>query len=156
MLMKCCCALFLFLMTATDAVDAQDAGLADLADLRWKNRVILVFARDAKASSAVSNLEALAPGIDERDIAWFVLDGAELHTNYRGRLGETLREQLVSRYFTPPPDDTAVLLIGKDGGVKSRTTDLDLEATFGLIEVHGARPAPRRAPWSSARYSTSS
>lgn len=27
-----------------------------------------------------------------------------------------------------------VLLIGKDGGVKSRSSDLDLEATFGLID----------------------
>jgi hypothetical protein len=135
MLMKCLPVLFTYLMTSSDPAAAQGPGLADLGELRWKYRVILVFASEAEASSAVSNLEALAPGIEERDIAWFVLDGAALHTNHTASLDETLRERILERYFTPAPGDTAVLLIGKDGQVKSRSTDLDLEATFGLIDL---------------------
>ena len=64
-----------------------------------------------------------------------MLDGAALHTNHTASLDETLRERILERYFTPAPGDTAVLLIGKDGQVKSRSTDLDLEATFGLIDL---------------------
>ena len=144
MFMKCLPVLFTYLMTSSDPAAAQGPGLADLGELRWKYRVILVFASEAEASSAVSNLEALAPGIEERDIAWFVLDGPELHSNYRGTLGATLRERLEARYFTPVPSDTAVLLIGKDGGVKARSADLDLEATFGLIDQMPMRRAEMR------------
>jgi hypothetical protein len=132
--MTCLTAILAYLMTANVDGKAPDEALTDLEDLRWKHRVILVFARGAKASNAEANLRALAPEIDERDIAWFVLDGPELHSNYRGTLGAMLRERLEARYFTPVPSDTAVLLIGKDGGVKARSADLDLEATFGLID----------------------
>jgi hypothetical protein len=45
-----------------------------------------------------------------------------------------MREQITDRYFTPEPAGTAVLLIGKDGNLKARSTDLDLEATFDLID----------------------
>ena len=132
--MTCLTAILAYLMTANVDGKAPDEALTDLEDLRWKHRVILVFARGAKASNAEANLRALAPEIDERDIAWFVLDGAALHTNHTASLDETLRERILERYFTPAPGDTAVLLIGKDGQVKSRSTDLDLEATFALID----------------------
>ena len=127
-------ALLVLVMSPTENITAPAAELTDLDSLRWKNRVILVFAREPLASRAVSNLGDFAAGIEERDIAWFVLDEGTLRSNYEGTLSETLHEQLLNSYFTPAPSDTAVLLIGKDGGVKSRSSDLDLEATFGLID----------------------
>ena len=122
------------LLTVNDNVMARDNVLTDLDSLRWQNRVILVFAREPQASRAVANLEEFAAGIEERDIVWFVLDDVGLRGNYDGALGESMREGIMDRYFTPAPTDPCVLLIGKDGGVKSRTSDLDLEATFGLID----------------------
>ena len=113
---------------------ASEDKLVSLDSLRWKYRVILVFAREPLADNARSDLHELAAEIEERDIVWFVLDTNTLHTNYGGEVAENLRKQLADRYFTPVPSDTAVLLIGKDGGVKSRSSDLDLEATFGLID----------------------
>lgn len=132
--MKNLFALMLYSMTISESVNASDVQLEDLESLRWQHRVILVFAREPGASKAIANLQAFAAGIDDRDIAWFVLDGATLRSNYTGTLDETLPGRLMERYFTPRPDNTAVLLIGKDGGVKSRSSDLDLEAMFGLID----------------------
>jgi len=126
--------LFLCMMNASDDTNAGDRTLDDLESLRWQNRVILVYAREPLLGKAIANLEEYAAGIADRDIAWFALDGRALHTNYRGDVAEALQANLLSRYFTPAPADTAVLLIGKDGGVKSRSSDLDLEATFGLID----------------------
>ena len=132
--MKFISIILLCMTTLSDISQAGDNTLVDLDSLRWEYRVILVFAREPQASRAVLNLGDFAAGIEERDIAWFVLDEGTLRSNYEGTLSETLHEQLLNSYFTPAPSDTAVLLIGKDGGVKSRSSDLDLEATFGLID----------------------
>ena len=117
---------------------------ASLEDLRWKYRVILVFAREPYISNALQNLDEFKAEIQERDIAWFVLDENALHTNYDGKLEDQLREKLMDSYFTPVPVETAVRLIGKDGTLKSRSSDLNLEATFGLIDRMPMRRAEMR------------
>lgn len=109
--------------------------LTNLESLQWKKRVILVYASQAiSAEHAANNLAEWGEGIADRDITWFVIGGDELRTNHAGGLGEGLRDRLLANYFDPEPGDTAVILIGKDGGVKSRSRDLDLEATFDLID----------------------
>ena len=123
---------------------ASEDKLAGLEELRWQYRVILVFAREPYRSNALANLDEFKAEIEERDIAWFVLGDNTMHTNYDGRLEDKLREELMDSYFTPVPDDTAVRLIGKDGTVKSRSIDLDLEATFGLIDQMPMRRAEMR------------
>ena len=132
--MKCLVIVLVFMMTVSDNINASDKKLVSIDSLRWKYRVILVSARDIFASNALSNLEERADDIEERDIAWFVIGNDALHTNYNGILDENLREQLLESYFTPEKSDPTVLLIGKDGQIKSRSPDLDLEATFGLID----------------------
>jgi len=126
--------LLTLVMTVSESTGAPGPRLTHLDELRWSHRVILVFAPGPQASRAAANLADFAAGIEDRDIVWFVLDGDTLRSNYPGTLGDTLPEQLVERYFSPLPAGTSVVLIGKDGGVKSRSTDLDLEATFGLID----------------------
>ena len=121
-------------MTVNVKAQASEEKLADLENLRWKYRVILIFAREPYMSNALNNLAELKAEIEERDIAWFVLGDNTLHTNYDGNLEDKLREELMDSYFTPVPAETAVRLIGKDGSLKSRSSDLDLEATFGLID----------------------
>ena len=124
----------LMLMAATGGADGANEPAHGLADLRWNYRVILVFAPKPLADNTVSKLENYRAQIDDRDIAWFVLTKDSLRSNFTGLLKKDLRAQLVKRYFSPEPAATAVVLIGKDGAVKSRTRDLDLEATFGLID----------------------
>jgi hypothetical protein len=122
------------MVTLNINAQASEEGPASLEDLRWKHRVILIFAREPYLSNALSNLDELKAEIEERDIAWFVLDDNTLHTNYDGKLDDQLREKLMDSYFTPVPTETAVRLIGKDGTLKSSSIDLNLEATFGLID----------------------
>lgn len=121
-------------MTVNVNVKALEEKPSGLENLRWKYRVILVFVREPNTSKALSSLDDFTAECEERDIAWFVLGNDVMHTNYDGKLEDRLREQLMDRYFTPVPSNTSVLLIGKDGTLKSRSTDLDLEATFGLID----------------------
>ena len=126
--------LLVWLMILSTNAKALEEQPIDLDDLRWKYRIILVSAHEPHTSNALVNLNELAAEIEERDIAWFVLGDDELHTNYKGKLKHTLREQIVDRYFTPVPNETSVLLVGKDGTLKSHSSDLNLEATFGLID----------------------
>ena len=122
------------MVTLNINAQASEERPASLEDLRWKHRVILIFAREPYLSNALSNLDELKAEIEERDIAWFVLGDNMLHTNYDGELDDQLREELMDSYFTPVPTETAVRLIGKDGTLKSSSIDLNLEATFGLID----------------------
>ena len=132
------------MVTLNINAQASEEKPAGLEDLRWKHRVILIFAREPYLSNAFSNLEDLKAEIEERDIAWFVLGDNTLHTNYDGKLEDQLREELMASYFTPVPTETAVRLIGKDGTLKSRSSDLDLEATFGVIDQMPMRRAEMR------------
>jgi len=132
--MKCPTILLVWSMILSTNAKALEEQPIDLEDLRWKYRVILVSAHEPHTSNALATLNELAAEIEERDIVWFVLGDDELHTNYKGKLIHTLREQIVDRYFTPVPNETSVLLVGKDGTLKSHSSDLNLEATFGLID----------------------
>lgn len=121
-------------MTMSADAKASESEPIGLDSLRWKYRVIVIHTTEPSATHALANLEEHTTEIDERDIAWFLLGDSALYTNYDGNLDDRLRDQLMERFFTPVPTGTAVLLIGKDGTLKSRTPDLDLEATFGLID----------------------
>ena len=142
--MKFAAILLTCIMTINVNAQVLEEKPASLEDLRWQYRVILIFARDQYLSNALNNLDEFKAEIEERDIAWFVLDDNMLHTNYDGRLEDNLRQELMDSYFTPLPAETAVRLIGKDGTVKSRSIDLDLEATFGLIDRMPMRRAEMR------------
>ena len=102
------------MVTLNINAQASEVKLSSLEDLRWKYRVILIFAREPYLSNALSNLDELKSEIEERDIAWFVLGDNTLHSNYDGKLDDQLCEALMDRYFTPVPTETAVRLIGKE------------------------------------------
>jgi len=115
---------------------AEDAPLNDLAALRWQHRIILVA---PEVPDAVERLRGAASAIDERDIIWFVAHPDQLLSNYPGQIGVTLGHHLDERYFGP--SGARVLLIGKDGGLKSGDQALDLSALFARID---AMPMRRR------------
>jgi hypothetical protein len=132
------------MMTVCINAEASKEKAVGMDELQWQYRVILVFAREPHMSKAIANLEEVAPEIAERDVAWFVLGVDQLHTNYNENLSDEMREQIVDSYFSPLPTETVVLLIGKDGTLKSRSSDLDLEAMFGLIDQMPMRRAEMR------------
>lgn len=112
----------------TSLLMAETGTLDSLGDLRWKNRVILV---DAATETMIGQLEARQPEMDERQLLWFCVVSGEIHTNYGGELGDGLLGQLndgyLHKYGFP------VLLIGKDGGIKSRDQTLDIDSY--LIQI---------------------
>lgn len=132
--MKTAALLLACIMTVSLNINASDEQPVGLDDLRWKNRVFLVYVQEPETSEALTRLEEFKAEIEDRDIAWFVLDGSRMHTNYPGTLEDGLQSQILSRYFTPAPSETTLLLIGKDGGLKSRSSRLGFEEVFGLID----------------------
>ena len=126
-------AVFCLLMTPWDA-NTMDKPLENLESLRWEYRLVVVHATGSAAEHALSNFKYYAPGIEERDIAWFLITDDAVSTNYNGTLADDFRENLLNTWFNPIPDQNTLLLIGKDGSLKSRSDDLDLESTFQTID----------------------
>lgn len=114
---------------------AADDG-AELSSFRWRNRLIVVFAPTAAAADDAKSRLDSAPGIDERDIAWFVLEPAGVHSNIDTPVARTSLARLHRA------DGFEAVLVGKDAAVKQRqTAALNLPALFDAID---AMPMRRR------------
>ncbi len=100
-----------------------------LSDFKWKNRIILIKENEDKA---LHQLKSEAEQIKERDIFWFRIYDGELETNFNGELPEDFAAHLENDYFGK--FDSNVLLIGKDGTVKSKDDILNLKNYFGQID----------------------
>jgi hypothetical protein len=101
-----------------------------LSRFLWKHRVVLVFEKP----EAVSALEASPLAIAERDLIWFVIEGASWETNDAGTLPDVFASGL-NRYRKSSPGAPEIILIGKDGQVKGRDTELDLPSIFARIDA---------------------
>jgi len=109
----------------------------DLDGLRWERRPLLVFAPSAEAPLALELRGALGRadmGLFDRDMIVIEVygddsaraDGAALPSGTVARLRER---------FEVAAAEELVLLLGKDGGEKLRTTSPDLDAIFSLIDT---------------------
>ena len=123
--MKYFAVLLASLISVSTTVQPSDEELASMDDLKWKYRVLVVFAEAPFVDAALVNLNALATGIEERDMVWFLFTNDELHSNYPGNPGIEFREQVLDRYFTPAPAETMPTTAAS--AAKSR---LRLEACF--------------------------
>lgn len=104
----------------------------NLGDYQWKNRLILVHAVQ-ETEGAVETLRDAHVAINDRDIIWFVNTGEGLVSNQTTVSGGV--EQDINELFAKVRPEDKVLLIGKDGGMKSREPGLDLGAIFGRIDA---------------------
>ncbi len=116
-----------------DEGGAEEA-LQHLDELRWTRRIILVAAPADQAGRAVERLGVFAFELEERQVTWFVLGPDRLRTNHAGPIGEDLADELANRYFDTAKTAVTVVLIGKDGTVKSRSQALDLERLMDQID----------------------
>ena len=119
--------LMLLLITLT----TQGAGMNSLSDYQWKNRLILVQATDENVGE-IDTLRSARAEVDDRDIVWFVNTGADLVSNQDG-VSSSLESE-IKALLDQFRSDERVLLIGKDGGMKSREPSLDLDAIFRRID----------------------
>lgn len=116
--------------------------LESLDPLQWENRILLIHA-DADATASISEqLQQEKAGLNERHIAWFLINHESVQTNHDRTLSPALRGDLLDSLFESP--DITVVLIGKDGGVKGTYQNLDLEAVFTRIDGMPMRRAEMR------------
>ncbi len=105
--------------------------ISDLSSLQWKNRVVLV--NDAQQEERIlAVFRGSTPQIDDRDTLWFLINGDQVITNYSGNLAEDFRANVRDEYRLGKGE---VVLIGKDGGVKTRSNRLDLDALLSDIDA---------------------
>jgi hypothetical protein len=126
--------LMLLMTIHPTAAGAAGEALTTLESLRWANRIFLVYASAPGTDRAVEQLESFAAEIEDRQIAWFVLGDGRVRTNLEGPMDPAFEQHLKSRYFNPEPNGPVVVLIGKDGEVKSRLPNLDLDRLFAQID----------------------
>ncbi|WOJ92204.1 DUF4174 domain-containing protein [Congregibacter variabilis] len=114
--------------------------ISDLDDLRWQHRILLINEpQDTDALLAL--LSAGAAALEERRLIWFVLQGGTVQTNSVQALGNDLATNAQLQLDVGPNE---VLLIGLDGGVKARGSELDLDALYALIDAMPMRRAEQR------------
>ncbi|WP_413701934.1 DUF4174 domain-containing protein [Psychromonas sp. KJ10-10] len=105
--------------------------LTELSSLKWENRIILVKVETNK-DNILNLFEENKGAINERDIVWFIMQGDTIDTNYKAILDEKLVSNISHQYTNQPGN---VLLIGKDGRIKSSRESVDLESVFLEIDA---------------------
>jgi hypothetical protein len=133
--------LFAAIAIAVTPVTAEDSDvLRDLQTLRWEYRLILI--NDPEDPQALlRRLNADRAAIEERRVAWFVLAGDRIYSNYPGEIAPGLASRLrKERNFS----DGDVLLIGLDGGTKLRLPSADLDVLYSAIDSMPMRRYERR------------
>ena len=105
--------------------------LSDLDSLEWKNRVIIVN-ETKNQDESLQLLKEQSAEINDRDIIWFIIKDDLALTNYSGRLSREFVSNMRERLG---PVQGKVILIGKDGGIKTQSDYLNLEAIFSEIDA---------------------
>jgi hypothetical protein len=122
------------------SLSVQASGLPTLSDLsrfRWENRLVLID-NDKNHTETLTRLVQKNAEVNGRDILWFILHQDSVATNYSGKITSDFASQVRQIYRI---GQSQMLLIGKDGGVKSRLDQVDLQAIFTEID---AMPMRRR------------
>ena len=123
---------FLAMLLVLVSLTAYGAEMNNLGDYQWKNRLILVQSA-SETEGAAETLSDAHEELDDRDIIWFVNTGSGLVSNQATVSGGV--EQDVNELLAKGRSEARVVLIGKDGGIKSREPSLDLDAIFRRIDA---------------------
>jgi hypothetical protein len=119
---------------------------ADLDDYRWKNRIVLVFT-ESEGSQAyrefIGAWKSAKEGAEERDLLLFQIVGEGTGKGPFGPL-QPAEEDDLRKTFASAGRPFEIVLIGKDGGVKSRSEKAELAELFELIDSMPMRRAEMR------------
>ena len=105
--------------------------LDELSSLQWKNRLVILN-EIGDPNQVLQVLETQQKEIEERDILWFVLLGHDALSNYPGKLSSSFVDNIRKKYQLKK---NQVILIGKDGGLKSSFDSINLNAIFSDIDA---------------------
>lgn len=104
--------------------------LSDLDSLEWKNRVVILNEIKNQDKSLQLLKEQVAQ-IDDRDIIWFSIKDNLVLSNYKGDLSSEFVSKIREKFSHL---QNKVILIGKDGGIKSQSDYLNLEDIFSEVD----------------------
>ena len=104
--------------------------LSNLDSLEWKNRVVILneIKNQDKSLQLLKEQEAQ---IDDRDIIWFSIKDNLVLSNYKGDLSSEFVTKIREKFSHL---QNKVILIGKDGGIKSQSDYLNLEDIFSEVD----------------------
>lgn len=136
----CALSALALLAVAILAIAEDPAALANPGTLRWEYRLFLIN-EPADPQALLAQLAAEAAAIDERRVAWFVLSGNRLHSNYPDKLAAGLIDRIREQYDFGGDE---VMLIGLDGGVKLRLAETDVDRLYAAIDGMPMRRLERR------------
>ncbi len=132
--------ILLFLLGSLSVARTDEKGSTadfDLDSLRWKNRVLVLFSpseSDASFQAQKKGLASSAQGVAERDL--MIMEILEQGLSRAGK--QVLSEKSVRdirKRLGLQAGAFQVLLIGKDGGVKLRSSEpVSMKDLFGLID----------------------
>jgi len=105
----------------------RSKALESISELQWSNRVLLIFG----GNDYIPQLNAQLDEINERHIKWFLFNEESVTSNHVDDITKEFVSSVSSRYKS---EGTVLVLIGKDGGVKSRRAEFDLPLIFELID----------------------
>jgi glutathione peroxidase len=118
----------------------------DLNDMRWKKRVLLVFA-ESREDDGLGSFRT-AWDRDESEVLDRDLVLVEVISKDQSRIGKrslaAASAKRLQRRFQPGSDGTTFILIGKDGSEKLRTAELRLDTLFERIDAMPMRQREMR------------
>ena len=144
--------LFLFvgltiLITTSTVLPGQSQNSLALSRYRWQKRLLFLFAptsSDPGLQTLRAELHQSAREVRERDLVVFVIL-AEGQSYQNGRELSSQDVQTLRQRFGISPRATAVVLVGKDGGVKlQRPGPVALADIFALIDSMPMRQQEKR------------
>ena len=116
--------------------------ITNIETFEWKNRIILI-RENVDCKNTISNLKKAKNKIDERHVLWFVLcNQNHLISNVDGDISSTLLNSISKKYFNKKTHN--IVLIGKDGGIKYRSSTLHLNEINTLIDSMPMRQTEMR------------
>jgi hypothetical protein len=136
---------FLLIMTFIMANSGYTQEVRIPGEYHWQNRLLLVFdgGGDAYQKQQQIFLKEKA-GLNERDLVIFRIGDGQL-TDPEGKIYGKQASRQVREKYDIGPDEFAVLLIGKDGGVKLRQHEvLETEKLFAVIDAMPMRQREMR------------
>lgn len=123
--------------SASDSLSSSSLAnqLSSLENLRWQYRIIVIN-NVTHSDDVINQLITQETQINERDIVWCVLDNNNIVSNYSvGDSNAFVLDFIDKTRLHYRLSSQQVILIGKDGGVKSRDSAFDLDKIFADIDV---------------------
>lgn len=114
--------------------------LDNLSSLKWQHRIV-VFNEPENQAEALRMIKNQQHDIETRDVVWFMFTGGAVQSNYVGEIAETFAGHIRDHYQLSAGQ---VILVGKDGGLKSSFDGIKLNAIFADIDAMPMRQREMR------------